>query len=221
MMLGIGDLVAAQQPVEKPKAAPVERLGPNVLRVGTVYADTAKKEVSVKGVVNPVDVLEFIANPKGGAKAYESAIEVDTDGINFNVALMLIGLDPSRTKWPRPGDPPMLPNGDPVDLFVEWTDGEQKRRIRAEALVYNEVSKQTLAEGPWVYTGSVFVPEQNAMLADLTGALVGFVHRSATIIDSPRPLPAGDYGATRLNPELKLKPGTEVTLIVKALPRTK
>jgi hypothetical protein len=183
--------------------------------------DTAKQEASVKGVVNDVEVLEFIANPKGGAKAYESAIELDTDAVNFNLALILIGLDHTRTKWPRRGEPPILPNGDPVEIWIEWTEGDQQRRVRAEQLVYNEVAKDTLTEGPWVYTGSVFIPENNAFLADLNGALIGFVHRGAPVIDSPRPRPDGAYEANRLNPALKLKAGTSVVLTVRALPRDK
>jgi hypothetical protein len=221
-LLSVSPLPAVAQdapPAGAPKGAPIERLGPNLLRVGNVNVDTAKKEVSVKGVINQVETLEFIVNPKGGAKAYESAIEVDTDGVNFNVGLILIGLDPSHTRWPKRGDPPMLPNGDPVEIFIELEEGTQKRRIRAEQLVYNEVHKTTLSEGPWVYTGSAFIPEANAYLADLDGALIGFVHRRAPIIDSPRPIPPGPYGANRLNPALKLKPGTNVLVIVRALPR--
>jgi hypothetical protein len=221
--IGAASLPAHAQPSpnETVKAAPVERLGPNLLRIGNIQVDTAKQEVSVKGVVNDVEVLEFIANPKGGAKAYESAIEVDTDAVNFNLGLILIGLDHTRTKWPRRGDPPMLPNGDPVEIWVEWTAGDQQRRVRAEQLVYSEVTKTTLSEGPWVYTGSVFIPENNAFLADLNGALIGFVHRGAPVIDSPRSLTQGPYESNRLNPALNLKPGTSVTLIVKALPREK
>jgi hypothetical protein len=203
------------------KSATVEKLGPNLFRVGNVSVDTAKKEVSVKGVINQVETLEFIANPKGGAKAYESAIEVESDAVNFNVGLMLIGLDDTHTIWPKAGDPPMLPNGDPVEVWVEWTDGTNRRRVRAEQLVYNDVSKQTLSEGPWVYTGSVFVPQRGVLLADLNGALIGFVHRGATVIDSPRPLLPGTYGSTKLNPALNLKPGTEVLVVVRALPRAK
>ena len=210
-----------QSPNQTAKSAQVERLGPNLLRIGNIRVDTAKQEVSVKGVVNDVEILEFIANPKGGAKAYESAIEADTDAVNFNLGLILIGLDHTHTKWPQRGDPPMLPNGDPVEIWIEWTAGDQPRRIRAEQLVYNEVTKSTLSEGPWVYTGSVFNPENNSYLADLNGVLIGFVHRSTPVIDSPRPRPQGPYAANRLNPALNLKPGTGVVLIVKALPREK
>ena len=44
---------AQQQSPAKPQA-PVQRLGPNLLRIGNVQIDTAKREVSVAGVVNEV-----------------------------------------------------------------------------------------------------------------------------------------------------------------------
>jgi hypothetical protein len=48
-------------------------------------------------------------------------------------------------------------------------------RVRAEQLIYNRVTKQTLSEGPWVYTGSVF-QSGNIYLAETEGTLVGFMH---------------------------------------------
>jgi hypothetical protein len=47
------------------------------------------------------------------------------------------------------------------------------------------------------------------------------VHSPAPVIDSPRPISAGEYGANRLNDKLGLKPGMKVELIVRALPRDK
>jgi hypothetical protein len=55
---------AAQSPNETVKAAPVERLGPNVVRIGNVHVDTAKQEVSVKGVVNDVEILSSSPIPR-------------------------------------------------------------------------------------------------------------------------------------------------------------
>jgi hypothetical protein len=116
---------------------------------------------------------------------------------------------------------PAIPEGDLVEMFIEWDEGATRRRIRAEELVYNQQSKQTLREGPFVYTGSVFIAGSSAYLADIEGSLIGFSHTPATIIDSPRPLSAGGYGSDVINPNLKLKPGTPVVLTVRALPRAK
>ena len=200
-----------------PAPSPVERISRDVVRIGTILVDTSKKELTVGGVMNDASVLEFLANTKGGWKAYESAFEMDTNAVNFNVACLLIGLDnvgavPSRFQFD-----PQPPQGHPVDMFIEWEDGGKPRRVRAEQLLYNKATKETLPEGPWVYTGSVFQPE-NRYAAEVEGTLIGFMHTVAPIIENPRPL-AGAWGDTAINPGLNLKPGTQMKLIVRALPK--
>jgi hypothetical protein len=217
----------AQQPPTPPSPynvpkgpSPVERIGPDTLRIGNLRVNTRTRELTVAGVVNEVTALEFIAVTKGGFKAYESVLELDTNAINFNLALILMGLDAKRAVMPKhPGDP-TLPQGDKVEIWVEWMDGKDTRRVRAEELVYNVKTKQTLSQGPWVYTGSVFVEHTNAYMADMEGSLIGFIHSMAPIIESPRPF-TPDYQANQINPNLKLRPGTAVTLTVRALPAEK
>ena len=206
------------RPGPAPAPSPVERLAPNQLRVGTIRVDLGRKELSVDGIVNEVPLLEFLANTEGGWKAYESALELSTNAINFNVACLLIGLDNSAAVVSRFQFDPQSPQGDPVELFVEWEDAGARRRVRAEQLIYNRITKQTLSEGPWVYTGSVF-REGNFYVAETEGTLVGFMHTTAPIIESPRPI-NGRYGDSIINPELNLKPGMAVQLIVRALPKT-
>jgi hypothetical protein len=46
------------------------------------------------------------------------------------------------------------------------------------------------------------------------------MHTPSPLIENPRPI-VGAYGASIINPSLKLKPGTPVTLTVRALPRSK
>jgi hypothetical protein len=218
LVCAVGLTLEARQEQAPPPPSPVERLGPDLLRVGSVRIDTARKEVSVAGVVNDVTTLEFLANTKGGLKAYESALELDTNAINFNLALILIGLDPARGVVPKFQFDPGLPGGDPVEVWVEWAAGGEKRRVRAERIVYNEETGQTLGEGPWVYTGSFFPPGSTSFLAEVDGVLIGFMHVPSPLIESPLPL-LGQYGRVRINPSLGLAPGTSVLLTVRALPR--
>ncbi len=201
--------------------AAIERLGPTSLRVGNVLLDTVAKELSVRGRVLEAEVLEFLAVTKGGFKAYESALELDTNAINFNVALILLGVDPARSVPPMRQFDPAIPKGDPLEMWVEWDEATGRKRIRAEQLIYNRQSNTTLPEGPWVYTGSVFVEGAKAYLADIEGSLIGFAHTPATVIDSPRPLGATAYGNDILNPALNLKPGTSIQVTVRLLPRDK
>jgi len=222
-----GFLLAQQTPPPPPRSpflgpapapAPVERLGPDQLRVGNIRIDMSRRELTVNGVVNEVQTLEFLANTKGGFKAYESALELDTNAVNFNVACLLIGLDSSRAVLPRFQFDPASPQGDPVDLFVEWDSEGTRRRVRAEELLYNRQTKTVMAEGPWVYTGSVFVAQGNRYMAEAEGTIVGFMHNASPIVENPR-TGVGTYGDTIINPDLKLKAGTAVQMVLRALPR--
>src|SRR5258707_7718597 len=71
--------VLAQRPAQiNPEDIPttpaaVAKLGPGLFRIGEIKVDTTKHEVSVPGKVNAVQILEFVANTRGGMKAYESA----------------------------------------------------------------------------------------------------------------------------------------------------
>ena len=201
-----------------PKAAPVERLGRNLVRVGNVQADMSKREVTVNGTINEVTVLEFLANTPQGLKAYESAVTLDTNATNLNVALILIGLEaPSLTVDEINPEKPL--RGDPVEIRIELKEGTNVRRLRAEDIVFNKITKQTLTPGPWIYTGSAFNRDYNTYAAELDGVLIGLWRVASPIVESPRPKPPGSYSDNILNPALKLKPGTPVTVIVKALPR--
>jgi hypothetical protein len=216
-----GAAVAAQQPSavgSMTKAPPVERLGRNLVRVGNVRADLSKREVTVNGTINDVTVLEFLANTPNGLKAYESAFTLETTAVNFNIAMILIGLEaPSLTVNDIDRDKPL--QGDPVEIWVEVHEGRSVKRVRAEDILFNKITKQTLARGPWIYTGSAFNRDYNSYAAELDGILIGLWRVSLPIIESPRPRPRGSYTDNILNPALKLKPGTPVTVVVKALPR--
>ena len=152
--------VQAQPP--KPTLPAVERLGENLFRIGQIHVDTSKREISVAGTVNPVRTLEFIANPRRGMKAYESAVTLDTDAIAFNAALVLVGLDASHMRFGPNG-----PEGDQVEIWIETT-GPSAQRFRAERMVYDEVTKLSNHLNRWLrdndsYAGSVFLTTQERL----------------------------------------------------------
>jgi hypothetical protein len=209
----------AQTPAPKPPA--VERLGPTLYRLGAVHVDTTKREVRVAATLNDVSVLEFVANTKGGAKAYESALTVDTDAITFNAALLMIGLDPARGKPSKLQFDQTPPEGDPVEIIVEFKHPKGPRQMKIEELLYDQRTKSTLPPGPWVYTGSTFIDTGfgRRYLADLDGVLIGLMHGPQAIIDNPRSDAVTGFGSIVLTPHLGFSPGTPSTLTVKALNR--
>jgi hypothetical protein len=199
---------------EKPPA--IERIGPNLFRIGSIRVDVARREISVAGTVNPdVRTLEFIANGRGGLRAYETAVTVDTDGITFNAALLLIGLNRSRARnVPKSHFDPAVAEGDAVEIFLECP-GNQCERMPAERLMYDVDAKQTAASGKWVYTGSAFLSDGRYM-AQVDGTLVSFVHDPASIIEYATGAGLNRYGRIVFNPNLGLAQGTAVTLAIRA-----
>lgn len=211
----------AQTPPPRPAPPEVRKVDKDVYMIGLIRVDTARREVSVAATTNDAHVLEFVANTKGGLKAYESALTVDSDAVSFNTALLLIGLDPQHARVPTKHFDPVAPTGDPVEVFVDWTAGAERRRVRVEQLLYDVRTKQPVPDGPWVYTGSSFVKtdEGQQYMADLDGVLIGFVHSPAPIIENPRAGAVDSYGAVVFNRRLGLTPGMAVTLTIHALPR--
>ncbi len=204
-----------QRPPELPPT--IENLGDGVFRVGSVRTDTKAREISVAGTVNDVPILEWVANTKNGMKAYESALTLDTNAITFNTAALMIGLDKAHAKVPTRHFDPATPQGDPVELWVEWGNGEKRQRVRVEQMLFDRRTNATLPEGPWVYTGSTFIPNGGGYLAELDGVLIGFVHSPAPIVENPRAGAVGAYGAVVFNKSLGLAPNTPVTLTMKAI----
>ena len=216
-----GVVVAGAQAPEPPRPAPVEKLGPTTYRIGKMRVDTAKREVVVPGTVNPVTVLEFVANTPQGIKAYESAFTLESSAISFNAAMLLIGLDPSRAKPSMIQFDPTPPEGDPVEIEVELQIDGSSRRLPIHEFLYDERTKSTIAGGPWVYTGSTFVdygdPSGRRYLAESDGILIGMMHGPQAIIDNPRADAVGGYGSIVLNPKLKIAENAPIAITIRAL----
>lgn len=211
---------AAQAPAQKEPA--IEKLGASTFRIGRMIVDTAKREVSVPGTVNAPSTLEFVANTPDGMRAYETAFTLDSSAISFNAALLLIDLDPARSKPSKFQFDPSTPEGDPVEIEVEWQDGGRKRRDKIEEFLFDQRTKKTLPSGPWVYTGSTWFEtydeRKRAFAAQVEGVLIGLMHGPQALIDNPRNDAVGGYGRIILNPQLNLAEKTPITLIVRALP---
>jgi hypothetical protein len=219
----------AQQPQRSvdPETIPmtppsVTKLGPGLFKIGEITVDTTKREASMAGKVNAVQLLEFVANTRGGLKAYESALTIDTNAVTFNAAMLLIGLDKEHARVPTAHFDPTPPRGDRVALWIDWTRGGDHVRTPVEELLFDNESRRTVPSSEWVYTGSSFVPQgptptSTRYVADIDGVLIGFVHSPAPIIENVAGPGVARYGSIVMNPNLGLEPDTPVVLTVKAL----
>jgi len=212
-------------PLPPPAPAPVEDLGGGRYRIGAITVDRAAGQFVVPGRVLHLDdaPLEYIAVSRGGMKGYESLLEVDARGTEFNLACILLGLEPpergSATQFDR-----RPPTGPSVQVGVRWqADGKTVTRTVQEVLDLAAQPRGAPSPPPnlpppppegWAYVGSYVQPNDQRYVADATGTLVGFVHDPASIIEHRTGLGIGAYGSVQGNPGVLPPVGSPVELIV-------
>lgn len=202
---------------EKVQIPNAESLGSGKYRIGSITVDTENREITVPGVWHMNEgTIEYIAAIKGGHKLYETILEMDVNAYEFNLALILIGLDQKKGRPAKFHFDPVSPEGDQVEIWVDWEYGGKKMNMRAEELIYDAEKKAALSSMNWVYTGSTILPDGQYM-AQKDGILIGFVHDPAAIIDAATKSGLVPYGMLVVNKKIAPPKGTKIMLKVKSL----
>jgi len=211
--LGLAPLAQADTEVPvQGQASQTEAPGTGVARIGRIELDRETHSFRVPGTVARVEPpLEYLAVARGGMKAYESLLELDAGGVEFNSACILIGLEPPTGGLPQSQFDRQVIVGQAVALSVTWETPSGPKEVPAGRLL--TVERKEAGEQPWVYLGSMMGPDGRYLAAD-TGTLVGFVHDPISVIEHRDGLGIGAYGAIGGNTELVPVPGTRVWLRV-------
>jgi hypothetical protein len=204
--------VGRGQPSAMVQRPPIEDRGNGRYRIGGVKLDQKRQRFAVRGVIlRDEPPLEFLAVTADGFKAYESLLKMRANAHEFNLACILIGLDPEQGKPSRRHFDPDPAGGDPVDLRVAWRTSDGARTtVDAADLV--RAGEGTLSRGEWVYTGSRVLPD-GRFLAAVDSTLIGFVHDPASIIEHRTGL-LEQFDSVTVNGRVAPPVGTPVTLHV-------
>jgi len=221
---------ASQEPPATPAGAPaMKSLGNERYQVGVIVVDRAAGSFVVPGRVLHLDEapLEYIATSPNGMKAYETLLEVDATGTEFNLACILLGLENAERRRPDYQFDRRPPIGPAVQLQVRWqSEGRTVTRSIHEVLRFDGEGGPPPPPGApggpvgsvpaeeWVYIGSYNRPDGGAYVADGTGTLVGFVHDPASIIEHRSGLGIGAYGSVRGNAGVLPPIGGAIELVV-------
>ena len=121
------------------------------------------------------DLLEYLLVAPGGAR-HEALLATEVRPSLLNVALLGLGAEPGRNATWNPRDPPPsdeelergispydvhVPEGDGFWLYVGWRRGDETYFLRAEDLVRNLATGQTMRRHRWVFLGSRMLPAQD------------------------------------------------------------
>lgn len=135
----------------QPEPSPVRWEG-SVAHLGSVRLDAAVKTVSATGWVNQTDgAIELLACGVKG-KVHESVFVLALNPIDLQAALLLAGLRGGEPMSERGKGPP---NGDALDIHVEWQQDGETRRERAETFIWQIREEAVLPDSPWIFNGSM------------------------------------------------------------------
>jgi hypothetical protein len=208
---------AAETPAPRPIGA-LKPLGDDRYQVGRIVVDKRSGSFAVPGRVLVLGKpLEYIATSPAGMKDYESMLELDATGSEFNLACILIGLErgPQSVPAMRYRAVPRLV-GPRVNLLLRWDEGGKKKLLPAAEALLNPEAGVEPGSVEWVYTGSPTSEGQGRFSADETGTLIGVVHDANTIIEAAVPIGLGAYGSVRGSAAAP-PVGTPVELVVQAV----
>ena len=207
--------VRAQAPA--PRVGDLKPLGQDRFQIGRIVIDKRARVFTVPGRVHVVGKpLEYLATSPGGMKAYETLFELDTSGSEFNLACILIGLepDPKQVPWQQFRQVAQLA-GPRIAISIVWSEGGRRRQVSAAEALLNPEAGVKPESVEWVYVGSPASEGQGRFAADDTGTLIGFVHDSNSIIESRAAIGLGAYGSVRGH--AMLPPiGSAIELVVEA-----
>ena len=220
----VGPLPVHAQPSAPgaPAAPQLKALGGERFQIGRIIVDKSERRLTVPGRVHVVGKpLEYLATSPGGRKAYESLLELDTNGTELNLACILIGLERDASV---PSSKPLAVEGKTgqlVALSLAWTESGQRRRISAAEALLDTESRARAAAVEWAYTGSFTSKDGSQIAADVTGTLISFIKRDPTgIFEAVSDISLGPYGSV-LGSSLLPPEGTPIELIVEAIKAAK
>jgi hypothetical protein len=204
-------------PAPRPPVGELKALGNDRFQVGRIVVDKRARRFTLPGrVLSLGKPLEYLATTPGGGKGYETLLEVDATGSEFNLACILLGLErSSRHAKAREVAPPQPLPGPRVSIFVAWQEGSTRREVTAAQAVLGPDAETRPESVEWVYIGSPGPDLHGGFAADTTGTLVGFKPDDNNVIESALGIGIGAYGTVVGNPMLPPN-GSPIELIVDA-----
>jgi hypothetical protein len=176
---------------EEPAAG--EAPAPEVVKIGQVTWHRKERRIEIDGFFClDQGPMEYMAVLKGG-KEYESVLAFDCRAVDLNLAM--IGAEYKAEGGVRRIGDPETPKGDPVYLHLEWQDDTGKK-VRAEDLLWNQVTKKPMKHTAWVFSGSMFMQDPDSkklfFLAEEERKLIAVYRDPAALFNNPLDTGADD-----------------------------
>ncbi|MCM2285024.1 MAG: YdjY domain-containing protein [Desulfobacula sp.] len=167
---------------------PIQKVEDGIFRVGNITVNKREEYVLVDGEVNQQDgIVEYLACGEAG-KLHESVLKLIAEPFDLQIAMLLLGLEPGINRFKQQGHQG-IPEGDSIEIWVSWINPEKKLvTYRAEDLLLDKRTDQSMEKTHWIYTGSQIV--NGRFMAQVEQSIVATYHDPYAMIGHP--LPSGE-----------------------------
>lgn len=199
---------------ERPPLPMVTKMAEGLFRIGKVMINKREGLVTIQGEVNMQEgLVEYLAVATRG-KLHESVLKVEAEPYDIQIALLLLGLEPASKPLQHQGDP-AKPEGDPVELWVTWSDKDKRFvKHRGEELIFDRSANKPMEQTHWVFSGSQVI--NGRFMAAVEHSIVAVYHDPFAILDNPFESGGSDK-VHFVNNEVTPPKGTPVNLVIKSL----
>jgi len=203
-----------EQDINAAELPPIKKISKGIFRIGNIIVNKSEGFVSINGEINMDEgLVEYLACSARG-KLHESVLKLDVEPYYLQIALLLIGLEPGNKPLKFQGDPG-IPEGDPVNIWVSWTDKDKKTvKHKAEDLIFNKAAKKTMKHTHWVFAGSQVI--DGKFMAQVEHSIASTYHDPFAILDHVLST-GGDDTVYFVNKTVVPPKGTPITFVIKSI----
>jgi hypothetical protein len=198
----------------------LKKINDHLYMLHDMEINTGESYISIPCEVNmAVGLLEvLLCRPEG--KVHESLLVTKISPLEFQTAMLLLGLDPVNEIPDDPSKSDSLSSfktietpGDSVLLFIESEKDGKPIRVPAESLIRDERTKTSLNQGTWLFKGAV-THQSNHVMVDNNVTIISTYSDPVALMEINSSSKFNDE-LFYVNEEAKLTKGQPVKLIIK------
>ncbi len=200
----------------------LQQTGEHTYLLKDMEINTSDGTISIPCVINMSSGLIEVVLCRPEGKVHESLLTTNVTPLEFQTALLLLGLDPVNELSDDPGfkssEGPyksMETPGDSVQIFLETVNNGESARRHLGAYIYNEQSKQPLQPSTWLFRGATTMIDGRVVL-DPEITLVATYHDPMALMELNSDSKYNDE-LYYVNKDAGLKVNDNVKLIIKSI----
>jgi len=211
------------QTLGKDEKPVMTEISENKLQIGKLVLDKKEKEITFSATLgNPDSIIEYLLVNDFG-KVHEALFVTEVRPFDLNLALKLLGYKESKELFRVIGEDFMPTelfhdeNEDVkiaarFDLFASWNEGDKTKKIHANELILNSISKKHAKVLPYIYGGSYLL--EGRLKSQMSGDIIAIYTDRGAIANFSN---EGREDDTIWFPNIKRLPkdSTPITLTIK------